>query len=251
MTAQEAKEILVRYRLHTADETDPEFAEALQFALADPELSQWLHDQQSFHDAMRDQLCAIEPPADLKARILAEKPQPKKAWPPFWGWYEIATVAACLAILLAGIIFLFNFEGHGLIFEKFRARMVSFALRTYQMDILTNDATAVRQYLASNGGPADFSVPPSLAKLPVKGGGRLTWQNRPVSMICFNLPDNQTLFMFVIDQQHVAGALPKSQPVANQEKKLATVEWTENGKAYLIAAATDPKTLASFAPSSQ
>ena len=46
MTPQEAKEILARYRLNTTDETDPDFAEALQLALTNPELSQWLLDQQ-------------------------------------------------------------------------------------------------------------------------------------------------------------------------------------------------------------
>lgn len=250
MTPEQAKEILARYRGNTRDETDPEIAEALQFALANPELNDWFREQQQFHTAMRAQFVAIEIPKNLKHRILAGKPPETKPPQPIWGWYEVATIAACLLVFLGGIVFVNTLPAHETVFEKFRGRMVSFALRTYQMDIVTSDSAAVREHIARQGGVADFEVTPELAKLPVKGGGRLMWQNRPVSMICFQLPNQETLYMFVIDQKLVTGSLPPTTPVLGIEKKLATVQWTSNGKAYLMAAAADSKTLAALAPAS-
>ena len=45
MTRDQARQILAACRLNTADQTDPQFAEALELAMSDPELNQW---QRSF-----------------------------------------------------------------------------------------------------------------------------------------------------------------------------------------------------------
>ena len=95
MTNQEAKEILARYRVNTAEDADPEFAEALKMANEDRELGDWLREQQQFHQTTRAQFAAIEVPAGLKARLLAEIPRGKISRP-FWGKYEIAALAAGL-----------------------------------------------------------------------------------------------------------------------------------------------------------
>jgi hypothetical protein len=249
MTTQEAKEILAHYRPNTSDVTEPEFAEALKFARTSPELSQWLSDQQQFHSLAQQQLRGIEVPADLKARILDQKPGPEPVIRPIWRRREFLPLAASVAILLGAAAFWLSRPNEELSFENFRSRMVSFALRTYQMDILTNDPAAVRQYLRSHGAPADFEVTPPLARMPVKGGGKLSWQNRPVSMICFSLPDNETLYMFVIEGTRLPNSKPPLTPSLGQQKRLATLEWMADGKAYLVTASTDPKTLAALAPS--
>lgn len=246
MTPQEAKEILARYRPNTADETDPDFAEALQYAQTNPELRQWLSDQQEFHAMVRRQMQAIEPPRDLKDRILAGMP-PEPKVVALWQRKEFMALAASILVILGASLFWASPTTEELNFAGWRSRMVSFALRTYQMDILTSDAQAVRSHLAKSGAPADFEVTPALAKLPVKGGGRLSWQNRPVSMICFSLPNNETLYMFVMDETSLPGAKP-TQPTIETDKRLATAAWSANGKVYLMAAATDAKTLGALGP---
>ena len=246
MTPQEAKEILVRYRLNSADETDPDFAEALQMALTNPKLSQWLLDQQEFHSSVRRQIQSVEIPRDLKARILSEAPaEPTVALFPRRQFVRLA--ASIVVVLGLSLFWASRTPSEELNFAGWRSRMVSFALRTYQMDILTTDQNAVRKHLSERGAPADFEVTPGLAKLPVKGGGRLYWQNKPVSMVCFSLPDNETLYMFVMDENLIPGAKPSELNIAT-EKRLATASWSAKGKVYLMAAATDPKTLTSLGP---
>jgi hypothetical protein len=247
VTPEEAKEILARYRVNTSDETDPEFAEALQFALADPMLNKWLQDQREFHATALEQMRGIKVPPDLKAVILSRALLEAKVIKPAWRRREILTVAASIAVVLGAGLFWASRPTEDLTFAGWRSRMVSFALRTYQMDILSPDEKVVRQHLAQKGAPADFSLTPGLSKLPVKGGGRLSWQNRPVAMICFSLPDNQTLYMFVIDEQAVAGSKPVA-PKIEMEKNLSASSWSANGKIYLLAAATDPKNLGQLGP---
>jgi len=247
MTPQEAKEILSRYRKNTTDESDPDFTEALQLARANPELSQWLLDQQEFHSTIRRQMQAIEVPRDLQSKILTSLPREPKVTT--WRRNEFLALAASIVLILGAALFWTTRSSNEQIdFAGWRSRMVSFALRTYQMDILTNDEKKVRTHLAEKGAPADFEVTPGLAKLPVKGGGRLSWQNRPVAMICYGLPNNETLYMFVIDENSVPGPKPPNQPKIDTDKRLATASWTTKGKVYLMAAATDPNALQNLAP---
>lgn len=249
MTRDQAKEILIHCRLNTADQTDPEFLEALQLAASDPELNQWLNQQQEFHLQTREQFREIKIPAGLKEQILAAKPVIETI-KPIWRRAEVWAIAAMLAVAIPAALFIgsaFFVEGHALIFEKFEQRMTSFALKTYQMDIRTNNATVVRQYLASKGAPADFPVPPNLERLPVKGGGKLTWQNRPVSMMCFDLPDNETAFLFIIDKHQVNGALPPEQALIRPGSRLTTARWTKGNRIYLLAASKTPETVGMLA----
>jgi hypothetical protein len=84
-----------------------------------------------------------------------------------------------------------------------------------------------------------------LEKLAVKGGGRLSWQNQPVAMMCFTLTNNQTAFMFVMDQNAVSKGRPNMEVLAG--KDLSSVAWTKNGKVYLLAAAEPTEVLESLA----
>ena len=75
-------------------------------------------------------------------------------------------------------------------------------------------------------------------------GTRLTWQGRPVSMVCFNWQTNKTLFMFVID----ARAIPDAERIGEDVRLtpahgITTVSWRRNGKIYLLAADTEAETL--------
>ena len=76
---------------------------------------------------------------------------------------------------------------------------------------------------------------------------KLTWQNRPVGMICFSLPNNDTLYMFVADENSIPGQKPANVKIET-DKRLTTATWTAKGKVYLMAAATNPKTLSSLTP---
>lgn len=240
MTREQAQEILLLHRAgHGDDAADPEMVEALRMAASDPELAQWLEQHHEFQATIEQQFASIEPPADLKTRILAgaQTRQKKTLIRP-----QLLALAASVIVLFVLSNLWLNHEQRS--FANFRSRMTDFALRSYVMDIVTNSGPVVRQFLASEGAPADFPLTPGLEKLPVKGGGRLSWQNQPVAMMCFTLTNNQTAFMFVMDQNAVSKDQPNMQVTAG--KDLSSVAWTKNGNVYLLAAAERPEVLESL-----
>lgn len=246
MTREEAKSILIRYRTDRPDASDPEFSEALRMAAGDSELRQWFALQQEFHNGVRAALRAAQPPAGLRERILAGKPAIEEKVIQFPR--EMLAIAAAIALLfvVASVLWLKG-PRDDRSFANFRSRMTSFALRTYKMDILTSDGAAVRKHLSEHGAPSEFPLPPAIAQLPVKGGGRLSWQNQPVAMICFELPTRETLFMFVADEK----SIPDVHAIANIQteasKGLPSAAWRQNDRVYLIAAKTDSQTLLKLA----
>ena len=245
MTREQAQEILLLHRdTSRSNDIDAETAEALRLAASDPELSRWLEQHREFQAKVEKELITIEPPADLKSRILAgANVTPRKQT--FLRRNQIWAIAAAIVVLFALSDWWLSRNRDDRSFANFRSRMTEFALRSYQMDIVTNSGPAVRQFLASQGAPSDFLLTPGLEKLPVAGGGRLSWQNQPVAMMCFSLTNNQTAFMFVMDRNATAKEPSEIEVAAG--KNLSSVAWTKNGRVYLLAAAERPEVLQSLA----
>jgi hypothetical protein len=116
--------------------------------------------------------------------------------------------------------------------------MVGFALRVYRMDITTNDLVQVREFLRKTGAPSDIKLTAGLQAVPVKGGARLSWQGHPVSMVCFQLPREDILYMFIMDEKAIRrGDVPGEAPVLREVGGILTASWRRDGKVYLVAAA--------------
>ena len=233
MTIPDAKKILQLYRA-SGDATDYEIAEALELARRDNELGVWLEQHNRFQSAVREKFSEIIIPAGLKEKILAEtKIRPL----PFWRSPVSLRMAASIVIFI-GLCFatgaFWKTSRARDRFADYESRMVRSALREYQMDLVTNDLKQVREFMASRGAPADFSLPKGLSKLQLTGGGVLHWRNQPVSMVCFNRGDNQMLFLFVMDRSAI-----KDPPVAKIGVKkinnLSAASWTEGDKTYVLA----------------
>ena len=244
MTREQARQVLLAYRPGAADAADPEVTAALDLAKRDSELDSWLQQQLDFHNTVSAELRQIPVPRGLKEKILADKP---RVIVPLWRRPEFLLAAACLVLGLVLSGLWFKRPSAELSYAGFRARMITAALRVYRMDIVTNNPAAVREFLASHGAPADYSLTAGLAATPVIGGAKLTWQGNPVSMVCFQLPRRQTLFMFVLDESALKegtrpGALPKIAP----SNGVSTASWSRDGKVYFIAAPTDPSELKKY-----
>jgi hypothetical protein len=235
----EAKRRLLSYR-GGRSENDPEVEEALAVARQDPELEEWLAKQSSFHGGISRELRGIPVPAHLKAAILKEQ-----IIIPFWRRAEFLLAAACLVLGLLLSAFWFGPAGEDQSFAGFRSRMVAFALREYRMDILTNDPAQIREYLRTHGAPADYSIPPTLGTTPEIGGARLSWQAKPVAMVCFKGSGKQTSFMFVLDQRAFdQGPLPGPNPERRSVRGVMTSSWIQDGRAYLLFSGEVPAPVA-------
>jgi hypothetical protein len=236
VTQEEAKRILLLYRPGVAEQAD--FAEALSEARRDPDLAGWLERHLATQAALRDKFSEIIPPPELKDRILGQR----KIVRPVWWRRQPAWLAAAASIaLLIGLTLWFTRPPKDKYdrFADYRTRMVQIVLREYRMDISTNNAESVRQYLQSRGAPADYTLPKGLNQVAVKGGGLLRWRGQPVSMVCFDRGNRQLLYLFVLDRTGLKDAPPETTEVV-KVKKLTTASWSSGDKTYVLASEEDP-----------
>lgn len=190
--------------------------------------------REAFDAKVRAELRSIEPPAGLRQRILRDRPaEAPRGVLSVSFWRPVLAAAALVACAAVGWS-LFRTPAEDRTLAGFQNRMAGFAVRQYSMDLFTNDLAAVRAYLRQNEAPADFELRGSLAQTSVKGGAKLSWQGKPVAMVCFDGPKEKTLYLFVIDSSAV-GQSP-AQPLAQPLKGLAAAAWQSGGKTYLLAA---------------
>lgn len=236
MTNQQAKEILLLYRPGT-DAADPDVAQALALARRDPELGGWLVQHAALQSTLRASLRGIPAPAGLKEQIVSEVPaqislnRRRRA--------SLLVAAGATLVVLLGLALFWPRSAGRPDFAAFRSRMVRTALRPYNMDLATNDLGQIRRYLAQTKAHADFALPAGLTSVPATGCARLTWQNEPVSMICFAKGRQTPLWLFVINRAALPDPPPEGTPRTARVNQLATASWSADGKTYILAAKAD------------
>jgi len=230
VTHSEAKQNL-NLRRGPADDADPEVAEAMAMAVTDPELRAWLAGVDAFQPVLRSAFRDLPVPGDLEARILSHaEPKPLPWWRRFPAWAAAAALIATLAVVLVGSRLGRPSDDS---FEIFRSRMVRSVLRQYQMDVETNNATAIRQYLSVRAAPSNYRLTPGLARLPLRGAGVQSWLGERVTMVCFGAERQGTAILFIVDAKGVKSP-PPTEPDFQQVSKLMTASWTTQDQSYLL-----------------
>jgi hypothetical protein len=241
MTINEAKEILQLYRPGTEDADDPQVAEALALAESNPELSLWLEMHIACQEAMRAKLRQISPPAGLKEQILSEHAASPRAVPrpPVLSY----AVAALAILLLGALVFVWlprRSPTSANSLAMFQREMVSIALRSYPMDLHTNNASGIRAYLTQKSAPANFTLPAGLQKTPVVGCAVELWQGASVSLVCFRTgkplaPGSEAdLWLFVADRASVKNLAATTTTQFAKISKVITATWSQGDKLYLL-----------------
>ena len=244
MTPQQAKQILLAFRPWANDALDPEMAEALALCRENPELAKWLETHNETQAALHNSFKKITPPDAFREQIIAEhNASLRQSW-----WRRpavVATLALIVIVVAIGSTVLPHLSrGPRLTaFETFRTRMVNSAVKTYSMDVETNDVAQIRAYLAGKQAHADYVAPANLdEKISAVGCAALSWQGKPVAMICYKtgqpLADGtkSDMFLFVVDAKDVPNSPQASTPELAKVGVLSTASWSQNGKLYLLAA---------------
>lgn len=236
MTREQAKEILSTGRASASAGTDPVWLEAIRLAERDAVLREWWAGRQRFNTEVSAAFRRIEVPPDLAQRILAGRPGKVVQFPRVQRRWWAAAIAAIAAILVLGAWLLWVGLPRGPQFQDFRHRMARAALRDYRMDIQTNDLDAIQRYLAQHRAPATYVLSPRLEALPGLGCGIMRWQNRPVSMVCFDLGGGEILWLFVAEPDALAGAPARGEAAFASVGRLATAAWRAGDHVYLLMA---------------
>jgi hypothetical protein len=231
------KDILLRRRPWMAASREDQQAELDRTPL-DIELTEFKSRHEEFNARVHHELAGIPVPPTLREQIFARRKVVRVRGWRSRGPIVLAALAASIALLAAVTLLTRTVPKEDTSFAGFRQRIITDALRAYGMDTNTTKLVEVKSLLARSGRPADFSLPAPLEKLPVIGGGSLSWQNKPVSMVCFKSPQQDIFYMFVIDQ--TAFGFSGRKPEVEQVKGLSTVSWSSGGKVFLLAAKVPP-----------
>ena len=252
MTPLQAKEILLTYRPWAGEAASAEIAEAMAQCSGDAELAGWFKNHCAVQESIHERFKGIPVPKGLKEKILTARNDPT---PLVW-FRQPAWLAAAAAVALIAIAAAFwpaaRSPKEEISFEAFRSRMVGMALRSYGMDLETNDASQVRAYLTKAQAHFDYVVPKGMTQSPTVGCGLLKWQNRRVTMICFRTGrplkpgDKSDLLLFVMDRTALRNPPRSGAPEILNLRSYATASWTQQDKIYLLASPGDDADLRPF-----
>ncbi len=244
MTRREAQDVLLLSRPGRIGPEEPQMAEALRMAREDAELGAWYERHLAFQAGVTRSLRQLEPPPELKERLLARR---RIVRPALWRRVPAWLAAAAAIVLLAALGSFWLQSRTPDRFADFQDRMLRYALREYGMDVTTNDMRAVRQFMTSKGAPADYVLPRGLESVQLAGGGFLRWRNHPVAMVCFERPDRQMLYLFVLDREAVRTP-PGPTPQVSAFNRLAAATWSRGRLAYVLAGPVEPDFLRKYFP---
>jgi hypothetical protein len=295
MDKEQARFILRSFRPDGADADDHDFAEALALAMRDRELGEWLADERAMDAAFANALSAvripeslredilgclageradfpqagderdaamigalasIQPPADLRGRILTamERSHPV-AFPKRSLWRRVALPLAAAA----GIAFAF-------LLTKNQSQQPALAnngplpvdvvqagfIRAYESPLFSLDEKReehreLLQHLASRKLPCPGCLPPGLVGVKSIGCRELVINGKRGSLICLDERENGVVHLVIFRREDVSGDLPCSkQPSFAQKGHWTAARWCDDKNVFILVGATDLRKLASL-----
>jgi hypothetical protein len=234
MDSQQVKQILLLHRPGLDREANPELEVALEQAKCDPDLARWFEQHCAVQTVIRSKFKEIPLPSGLREKILAEN---KVRRLPFWRRPVFLAAAATIALLILAGSLSFGPREEGN-FSAYQDRMVRTALRDYRMNMVTNDLSQIREYLARHQAHGDYVLAKGLEKLPGQGCAILNWHGQRVSLICFD-SSKADLFLFIINRSALPDGPSSTQPRFKKVNKLMTATWSLGDKTYLLAGPDD------------
>lgn len=274
MNNEEAKFILRAYRPGGQDAADPQFAEALDQARRDPELSRWLAEQAALDTAIGGKLQAIPVPADLKASILAgRKVVPIKPEPWWRRSIHPAAATAAVAVTFATIGFLalreppepkadfarftkditdYLGKGYGVLPRHAHLATTEagyFGSQSYRMNYRSPSLDDIRRWLAANGGHSEFISPGGLKQPLNLGCAVMDWWGRRITLVSFqigrNLPHDK-VHLVVISSADLPDPPVRGQPNFGEREGWTAGSWNDGKLTYFLLAPGDRRVLGKY-----
>ena len=295
MDKEQAKFILRSFRPDGADVDDRDFAEALTLAIQDRELGEWLADERAMDAAFASALAAvripetlredifgclagergdfpqagdtrdaamigalasIQPPADLRGKILAAMDRSTTiAFPRRSLWRRVALpLSAAAGVALA--FFLTRNNGSQsavannspLPVDVVQAGFIrAYESPLFSLDEKRDDHEDLLHHLESRKLPCPGCLPPGLVGVKSIGCRELVIDGKHGSLICFDESENGIVHLIIFRREDVSGDLPcKNHPSFAQKGHWAAARWCDDKNVFVLVGATDLRKLASL-----
>jgi hypothetical protein len=251
MDNREAKFVLNAYRPGGQDASDPRFVEALDQARRDPILQRWFEESLAFDAAITEKLFAIPVPSDLRESILTgvkiTRPESIRGWKNRWRKWAIAA-AVVLSATLGGLIWHNTRPAPvaGWQLQALDAILSSIARNESHFDVISRNPADLVKWLRENSAPTTKKLPNDLDKLPSIGCKTFFWHGKPVSLICFTLPEGRAIHLVMTTVSTDSDRSIKHQAKVIQQGHWATATWREGDIIYMLALEGSPDELRSY-----
>ncbi len=237
MDNREAKFILNAYRPDGQDANDPRFAEALEQVRRDPILQRWFDESIAFDAAMTEKLSATPVPNDLRESILAGA---KVTRVPLWKnrWRKWAIAAAVVLSATLGVLIWRGTHPTpvaGWQLQALDTILSSIARNESHFDVISANPANLVKWLHTEHAPAGEQLPNNLDKLPSIGCKTFFWGGKPVSLICFTLPEGRAIHLVITNVSIESDRAIKQEARVIQQGRWATATWREGGMIYMLA----------------
>lgn len=237
MDSREAKFILNAYRAGGQDANDPRFAKALEQVRRDPILQRWFEGAVAFDAAITEKLSATPVPSDLRESILAgAKVTRVPDWKKRWRKWAIAAAVALSATL--GVVIWHNTRPTpvaGWQLQALDAILSSIARNESHFDVISSNPADLLKWLRANHAPTGEGLPDNLDKLPSIGCKTIFWHGKPVSLICFTLPEGRAIHLVMTNVSTESDRAIKHEAKVIQQGLWATATWREGDMIYMLA----------------
>lgn len=245
----QAKLLLSAYRPGGADATDPAFSEALSQAERDPQLRAWFQESQQFDQAIAEKLRSVPVPADLRNTILAgaKFSQRKSPWlrARFWA------IAALFAVIASVAAMWFSkgsrLDGWQVDSLAVLDRIESGAV---ELDKEHPQATHLVEWLRANAAPVPASVPSVLAAHPTFGCKSIDSAGRKVSVICFDLGNEDQAHLFTTKREGLKIQPPENHAVFARRSQWNLASWSNGDSVHMLATQMEESRLRALLPNS-
>ena len=237
MDNREAKFILNAYRPGGQDANDPRFAEALEQVRRDPILQRWFDESVAFDAAMTVKLSTTPVPSDLRENIFTGV---KVTRAPHWKnrWRKWAIAAAVVLSATLGALIWHNTRPApvaGWQLQALDAILSSIARNESHFDAISSNPADLVKWLRANHAPTGEGLPDNLDKLPSIGCKTFFWHGKPVSLICFTLPEGRAIHLVIANASAESDRAIKHKARVIQQGNWATATWREGDIVYMLA----------------
>lgn len=240
MTRETAKFILRACRVDGQDQSDPQFAEALDMLKRDPELARWFAEEQAVDTRLARSFGSFPVPPDLKTQLLAAR---SVIVVPVWQRRPVWLAAAAAIVVLLGIVLLPRALRPGPALASSQpAELLRLAEQGPHVNVMAASFPEIQQWLRARQQPAELALSEQLKGQRYEGCRILEWQGRRVTMMCLGL-EGKHVDLFVLDAGQLPGLPADGQPQFARVGDVNTAAWTRGGQTYLLAGQVDPQTL--------
>lgn len=240
MNTEEAKLILSAVHRTDREGAESDVCQAFELLAKDPALERWYEQECAFDSAVTGKLAMIEPPANLKAKLLGLLEAPV-ASPLSEGdhsnWFRPRWLAAAAAVILIPLLSvqLLTNRANARSFDTFRSDMVDFAVSNFQLDHRESDLSKLYAWLNANNATCPIEIPDCIGCPESIGCKVVAWNDKSVTLICLRNQTKEVVHCFVIPRGQF-DELPDEKRLREilSLDDLDTCAWTDEENVYLL-----------------